>query len=56
MQTLTIIFSKRWRLYSMKIEKNPNSAEGNIEVLTEISINETLPTYNWTKLSIPPRT
>ena len=52
----TVETSMTWFIYSVEIKKDPASQAGFIEELTEIQINETVPSYRSSMISIPPRT
>ena len=45
-----------WAAYTVKIKNDPNSQNGLIEQLTEISLNETVPSYRSSLIDIPPLT
>ena len=42
-----------WKAFSVELADDPNSLSGKVEVLTEIQINETMPTYLSGLLDIP---
>ena len=52
----TVVPSMLWSAYSVAIKKDPNSQTGLIEELTEMQINETIPTYMSALLEVPPNT
>lgn len=43
-----------WKAFSVELRDDPNSFSGKIEFLTEIQINETMPSYQSGLLDIPP--
>ena len=46
----------KWRVYSVELQKDENSQVGKKEILTEIQINDTVPSWNRGVLDIPPLT
>ena len=43
-----------WRVYGVHLAQDPESSGGVREILTEIPINETMPTYTSSMLNVPP--
>ena len=52
----TVETSMTWSAYTVAIVKDPASQTGLIEQLTEIRINDTVPTYTSSLINIPPLT
>ena len=50
----TVETSMLWTAYKVLIKKDPNSQAGLVEELTEIQINETVPTFQSSMIDIPP--
>ena len=46
----------KWRVYQVELQKDENSQVGQKEILTEIQINDTVPSWNRGVLDIPPLT
>jgi len=53
---ITVQTSMTWFAYKVNLVKNPESETGLIEQLTEIRINDTVPTYTSSMITIPPLT
>lgn len=51
---VTIVPIMEWKVFSVAIKKDPSSQTGLIEELTEIQINDTVPTYQSSVIEIPP--
>ena len=50
----TVVPSMDWSIFGVTIKKDPNSQTGLIEELTEVRINDTIPTYQSAMIDIPP--
>lgn len=50
----TVVPWLEWSAFTVLIKKDPNSQAGLIEELTEIQINETVPTYQSSLIEVPP--
>ena len=48
-------FSMKWKAYTVIIEEDEESQVGKKEKLTEIPINETIPSWSTALLDVPPR-
>ena len=52
----TVVPILEWSAYMVDLVEDPSSPAGIVEKLTEVQINETIPTYQSALIDVPPNT